>query len=386
VTGLAIIQQANRFLLEKDVDSGFFPLLQSNQTDLNRAFLLTLAPAERTVRPENMADMDRLDLPSEKQAKGPVTRFMDSYLVRVIRQAGPASLKVEPGAVKDWSYDNGTYKIDRTYRITTDDGSWEVPLRLTSTEPEAEGEKRKWRVEWLQLQPLQAVSRSEQGRKKQALRHKAYEFFMFVEGGYFKNLTQRRGFEIYLAEQRPQDRKELRERAVALDARTPLVVLAGTALPPLEPEQVENLHKAFLPGYQPLGKFADKVDTSRLRFLDPREVDTIRAAVEDAYSLPKLPSLSLQAGEDELAPYEVRNGEVTVKLPFEMMVGIDKKLPDNTVKSFGLKVIGSVSVAAPDTLDPAAKNAEHAWRVTNIELVRALPLIRQGPMQITPGQ
>src|SRR5580704_583852 len=90
VTGLAIIQQANSFLMDKDVDSGFFPRLQGAKVDVYSAFLLTLPPGERpNINPANNAEMERLDMPNAQAARGMVSRFLESHLVRVIRQAGP---------------------------------------------------------------------------------------------------------------------------------------------------------------------------------------------------------------------------------------------------------------------------------------------------------
>jgi hypothetical protein len=378
VTGLAIIQQANSFLMDKDVDSGFFPRLQGSEVDVRSAFLLTLAPNERSnVNPANKGEMERLDMPSPQATKGMVSRFLESYLVRVIRQAAPATVKIEPGTVKDWQYENGTYKINRTYRINTDDGSWDVPLFLISSEPEVAGDKRKWRVEWMQLMPLQAVSRTELGRKKLAFRRKAYEFLMNNSTGLFQNLVLRKGFDVYLTEQRPQDREELRARAKALHARTPLVAIAGTALPLLDSEQEENLRKAFLPGYQPLTKFADKVDTGDLRFVDPNDLNFIRASVADAFSLSKLPYLPWTVPDDELAPYEVKNGEVIIKWPFELSLIMNKPLPpNNEPKPVSIKVIGAVQVVASEQMDPGAPHADREWRVEHIEVVRAVPVIK----------
>jgi hypothetical protein len=313
---------------------------------------------------------------------------MDSYLVRIIREGRP-NVSIEPGAVKEWSYDSGTYKVYRTYRITTDDGSWDVALAMISSEPEAAGDKRKWRVEWLQMAPLQAVSRTEQGRKKLAVRRTASAFLskqeVDQETGLFANLTQRRSFEVYLAQQQPQDRKELRARKEALEARTPLIAVAGPVVPPLDMEQEENLRKAFLPRYAPLGKFADSVDMSSLRFVDPNDVPDIRAAAEEAFSYSKLPSLVWVAFEDELAPYEVKAGEIFIKVPFEVAIVIGKKVPNSERKMpLNLKLLGNVVVAAPSTLDPNSKNADRAWRIDRIELYRAIPVLNKGPTPTNP--
>jgi hypothetical protein len=380
VTGLAIIQQANRFLMDKEQDSGFFPRVQGSEIDLRGAFLLTLRPSERQgIDPARIGDMERLDIPSPQAPKGVLSRFLESYLVRVLREGRP-NVTIEPGAVRDWSYDSGTYKVNRIYRVITEDGSWDVPLSLVSTEPEAEGDKRRWRVEFMQMGPLQPVSLTDQGRRKQALRRQAYKF-LINQDGLFASLVNRKGFDVYLAQQQPQDRNELRQRDKALKARTPLVAVAGPIIPPLELEQEENLLKAFLPQYAPLSKFADSVEMTAIRFVEPKDVDDIRAAAVEALSLSKLPSLGWTATDDELAPLETKAGEVIIKLPIEIAVRIEKKLPGSKDAPIPvpLRVLGNVVVAAPSTLDPNAAGADREWRVVRIELLRAVPVLSKGP-------
>src|SRR5262245_8531153 len=59
VTGLAVRDQANRFLMEKGADSGFFALLQSgDKTDRYAAFLLTQTVADR--RPFKPHEYDKV--------------------------------------------------------------------------------------------------------------------------------------------------------------------------------------------------------------------------------------------------------------------------------------------------------------------------------------
>src|SRR5205823_2412931 len=119
-TGLAVRQQANRFVMEKDVDSGFLPRLQGSAIDLRTAFLLTLNAAERgTVRLENPQALELYDQPIGQSPKGRLSLFMECSLVRVLQQSPASSVKIEPLGVKEWVYDSGSYRIVRGYRITT---------------------------------------------------------------------------------------------------------------------------------------------------------------------------------------------------------------------------------------------------------------------------
>src|SRR5205823_3494723 len=191
--------------------------------------LFTMDGAQRsTVRLENPATLEFLDQPQGNSAKGRLTMFLECPLARVLRQSPAASVKVEPLGVKDWAYENGSYKIVRTYRITTEDGVYEITLLVSSQEASAEGEKRKWKVEPVSLmQPLQPISRTPAGQKKQHLRMKAYEFLYDKKWGFFNNLTRRRGMELWLATQPPSEREALLAQAKGIRQRTPLVAVAG---------------------------------------------------------------------------------------------------------------------------------------------------------------
>jgi hypothetical protein len=387
VTGMAIIQQSNRFMTEKDVDSGFFPRLQSSDVDARTAFLFTLGKNERSgVSPLNERDMEQFDMPNPQSPKGLLARFMESSLVRAVRECAPGSLKVEPGAVKDWTYDAGAYKISRTYQVTTDDGVWEVPMQLTSIEPEAEGEKRKWRVDWNVSAPLTALNLTEKGKTKQGLRRSAYAFLAKQDTSILENLRLRRGLEVYLMEQRPLERKELQQRAAALEQRTPLVALLGASLPAPEPVEEEKLRQIFLPRYVPLADFAKPeisgpgkatLDLTGLRtfsFLQ-KELPTIRAAAVQAFSQEKLPMLAAKMLDEQFPPITFKDGEVTVIYPFEVSVPSALKGESGELKPVMLKMFGRITVSASDKLNYESASADQEWRVVSIALVRAVPVM-----------
>ena len=155
-TKLAILQQSNAFLMEKDTDSGFFPLLQESGLDggddvkLNSAFLLTVPESNRgNVNPQNDKQMTRLfDVPG-KQGPGMLTSFRHHYLIAAIRRAGK-DCKIEPLGVHEWSFEKGGYKVIRIYRVTTPEAIFKALVPVHSTSDNFGG-MRKWYVISAQL-------------------------------------------------------------------------------------------------------------------------------------------------------------------------------------------------------------------------------------------
>ena len=156
-TGLALIQQANHFLMVKeDDDSGFFPRLleaKDNPVELNRAFLLTLSFSRRGgSNPAKDEDMERqYNQSTPMGGKGELSRFRDDNLVQALVRDG-RKVQVEPLGVQEWSYEKSAekhgYTVTRNYRITTPEVIVEVLLTVQSTEGSAEGERRRWFVMW----------------------------------------------------------------------------------------------------------------------------------------------------------------------------------------------------------------------------------------------
>lgn len=145
-TSLAICSQANAFLMVKDVDSGFFPLLQDGDpVQVNAAFLLSLPESYRgNIKPDNMTQMARrFDAPG-RQGLGELTMFRERYLVKALNRAG-AECRIEPQGVQEWRFEKGGYKVIRLYRITTPEAVIRAYVPVRSTEGEAGG-LRKWFV------------------------------------------------------------------------------------------------------------------------------------------------------------------------------------------------------------------------------------------------
>jgi hypothetical protein len=159
VTGLAIISQANNFLLVKEgADSGFFPRLEKSDdpVELRSAYLLTLpATARGGMRPEDAAGMTQVhDQPSKDGGVGRLTVFSRSQLVRVFNKAAQAAgpIVIEPLGVNSWGYEANSYKVVRNYRVRAPEVELEMLVPVQSTEGEKAGQVRQWFVGFSQIQ------------------------------------------------------------------------------------------------------------------------------------------------------------------------------------------------------------------------------------------
>jgi hypothetical protein len=157
-TGLAVESQANDFLLVKsNEDSGFFPRLREGADDpvqLNHAFLLTLPGNQRSARPDNEESMAKLfDTPGKDATPGNLSAFkhgldggLRGILPSVYFKQNAKDIKIEPGAVQEWKYEQKSYQVRRIYRLESKEVVLEMSLLVASTEAEAAGQGRKWHL------------------------------------------------------------------------------------------------------------------------------------------------------------------------------------------------------------------------------------------------
>ena len=73
---------------------------------------------------------------------------------------------------------------------------------------------------------------------------------------------------------------------------------------------------------------------------------------------------------DEMATYQVKDGEIHIDHPFEMPL----TFTDPKFGSMGIVLHGKAVLAASAKLDPASANADQEWRVVRVEFVRATPM------------
>ncbi len=372
VTAMAVLQQANRFLLDKDENSGFFPRLQGTDSDVNTAFLLTLHPSDRNVRVDNLAEMAKFDRPPEQGPKGMLTQFLETPLVRMLHAAPVGTVKIEALAVRSWAFEGGAFHIVRTYRITTDDAVYEVPVVVASIEPDAEGEKRRWRA--MNFTPVKVINWTDLGLKRQRLRKSALEFLSDAKTGWLEKISQRRDpVEIYLGTQRPLDRKlirdmaaDTRKAALVLQEREPLTALAGVGLGAVGAISEDDLLKRRLSGYYPLNEVANYFKVDPLRVRDRRA----KTLGQLTFSLPHM----LKVAPDDLAPLEIRGGEVLITHQAQAM----NSIADNK-ESVTLLMLVKIVLAATENLDPAAEDARDQWYVKSVDYYRALPVPQPKP-------
>jgi hypothetical protein len=178
MTGLAIQQQANRFLMEEGEDSGFFPrLLKGRPEDVNRAFLLSVPYGRRVGA--NADDTPALEgefnRPTQKGGPGMMTLFRESEGVMAALGAGREGTAVRPLGVRQWSYENQRYRVERDYRITTREMQLDllVPV-VAETDPAGGG--RKWYVDWRKVTKLASSHPTPLGEGMQDLRKAAHAY------------------------------------------------------------------------------------------------------------------------------------------------------------------------------------------------------------------
>jgi hypothetical protein len=360
-------RQSNDFLTRKDDggrDSGFLPRLSGSENDLRIAFSFMLPASERANLRFTDDDMIRLDTPLGSNPKGRWIQFQESPLVRAMRDTPDDKIKIEWLAVNEWSYENRAYHIVSTYRITTEEAVYKIPITVISIEPSAEGEKRKWKVD--NMGALQIVSRTEVGQKKYGYRQKALTFLDDHNTGWLSDLTRRKGLEVYLGTKRPEDRQRLRKLAAPVINRNPWLTLLGAP-----GTDTELLLSNVLPDYLPLTKVAEFFKTDKLRPFASQLDKQTKAAAHNALAYDRLPGLQMKITPDELAKCEFKDGEVQVTYQFELMAQI---VDDKTNRRFDTILLGRIVLAASDKLDPTAADADQQWRVLRAEFVRALQL------------
>jgi hypothetical protein len=368
-TGLAICQQANRFMTDREDNSGFLPRIIGSELDLRTAFLMTRSESEKSgIKPQNLADMERADMPVGSNPRGLFTLFCDSQFVKALRNSDPKAVSWEPLGVQDWTFESGAYKIRRSYRFHTDELTFDLPFVFTSSEPVGEGDKRSWKVEPMRFN-LQILKRTPLGLKKQALRLKASEFVSDFKGGWLTHFSNRRLFNAYLATQPPAERRALEEKYKTIRQLTPFVALAGpTAAPTLSAESVEALATKWLPEYKPAHKVIDYFDISSVRFFDPRFQPYMQEILKRAIALDKAPQLQFKAAPDEFLPCEFKGGQAFITVPFE--ITITAPGPQGAVGE--LLFLGRVVTAVPENVNLNAPDVDTHFRVAHADFNRVL--------------
>jgi hypothetical protein len=375
-TGLAIVQQANRFLMEKDEQSGFFPRLQGNEADVFTAFALSLDVADRGAA--NPRELETLDMPLGNSAKGRFTLFLENPLVHLVRFSRPTPAKIEPLAVRTWTYEEGAYRIVRTYRIETAEGVFNVSMMVSSIEPNAAGEKRRWKVEAVPPNAMAVESRTEFGVKCLQLRQKSAEFLGDPALGWLAKLRNRDDLEVYLRTQPFAKRKDLRQLATTIRSQTPLVALVGPVMPTSEAVVEGFLLKKLLPGYHPLDQAFDYFSMDSLRVWDPAYLASVKEGARAFLSRKGLPHLNFRVTPDDFALVDITGGEAQVTHQAEIRVGVvgPKNAKGEQAAGEVLLLVKAI-VAAPDDVNPATAAAGQQWYVKSAEITRGFPIRRE---------
>lgn len=160
-TYLAVWFQAERFT------NNWIALVRAGK--LNEAFLQTRPPLDR--KDEDPNNATRLWVRYGRGAKGeldgPFPSFKENEIIRVLRD--PAA-KIEQTGLRRWDYDQQSYLVDQSYRVTTPEGTFSLVLNTRSYQsPELKG--RQWQLRWKTDEDFESKSFTEMGARLERWRH-----------------------------------------------------------------------------------------------------------------------------------------------------------------------------------------------------------------------
>jgi hypothetical protein len=394
-TGLAIRQQSDDFLTrgfesrERDPNPGFFTLLKRGE--VNAAFLLTVPPNKRQANPQNDREMEKLfDVPENHQLpEGKLTRFRDADFVRLLQQPYDPPLQMQALGVKSWEYVDRGYRVERTYRLTTPEGEFDLVLTVQSSDSDVAGEGRKWTVVWQGSDRLKPVRLTDLGNRMVNLRRSAARFV----SNWLGHLYSSRLFALYQDTQPPGQRMHWQHlyitQTVALAA---LPGGAAASAPGYLVIPAPCATTAILPGLEMLAARKGPLVFDRLRSRGDNEFDERLQRV-----LPYVPTfgkLFIPSAEPPkvldqdalLARWEKKNGRLEISL----QVGFPLRLSDGKFPP-GALIHGHVVVSTDADADVAQqRDPARLWRIERLELDQAIPSVGPGgggmPKPPPPGR
>ena len=366
-TKLAVKQQANDFVLNKGPGKGFFPLIQAGQ--INAAFLLTKAPDDRQLNPNNENDMEKFcDLPGDpKDPHGPLSYFRKFDYVCLLQQ--PCEEIIPRSA--DCYYESKSYVVQRTYRIRNAEGVFDIEFRVKSMDSSAPGEGRKWQVVWAPgQQRVDMVQLTPWGEKMVKLRQSAAAFADI----WLQKLAMGAVGELYADMRSPVARRQTRGVQVALIQAAPASILGATSGGP---------SYVLLPALAEVGVLYSGSEKAAANGPIVATHPTIRGDDKnllrpflDRYLsvLGRVPGVGLESppriGEKDVkrSRWQKKDGRLEMTLDVEVPVPLPAGLPAQ-----GLLLVGRILLEADANTDPRA-TPDQVWRVVRLEIDRALPL------------
>jgi hypothetical protein len=373
-TGLAVRQQANRFLTEKGPGAGFFPLLQEG--NVNAAFLLTWPPDARgQVNPNNDREMEKVfdTQLDDKEPRGRLSFFRATDFVQVLGQPYDTPAEVVLLGGGSWSYESKGYSVELTYQIRNPEGEFDIKLKAQSLEGAAPGEGRKWMVVWdPRIQPpLVEVQTTPLGKKMRRLRQSAVQFANF----WLAKLTAGIRFEVYADLMEPAQAAKLRQSHLMHLQAAPVSALTAAPGDP-RPLLRTTLHEAAALALGSAGKApkgdAGPVVAQRLRVRSDDQA--FREGVERAASrlgrgreqILRSPP-RIRPDQVKFARWQVKEGRLEIALEVALEIQPLPQAPADLAVVFGKLILDADSGADPNRPD------QSVWRVVRLELDLALP-------------
>jgi hypothetical protein len=337
------------------------------------AFIDTLEPEiRRNLNPDNTENMKaRFNLRQTRsqtmEEKGRFDMFMEHPMIRFLRQGGP-TVQITPLGTRDLDYKDGAYRVERTWRVTTQEGTVEMTIPVIGrNSPKREFEGRQWQIVWAEVSVAKAKETSQLANNVSQLRKPAQAFLVdwgkkLVEGdleGAFLDTRE--------VAERGKIQAEYRARmaaaGLAMGTLPGAAVLAGVAV--LEPE---TSRQAFLPEYRATFTQGDRngfLESKDLQGDDPtwRTIGLYAARSMFGKPMEGVPVFQRLAAENTSALHVWKLERDRLVMPIDGKLGF----------FFGNvpRVLLSVTFILetdPGDPDPARKPS---WRVARVELQQA---------------
>jgi hypothetical protein len=354
---MAVTSQATKFTNE------WMGYLKNDQID--QAFLYTLPPP----RPADDAGLrDRLELEFDRTAgsRGPqLTAFRGSEVVRQFEEDG-ANADVQFLGVQGWDYEQSSYVVYLTYRVTTT--CIVTDLMVTAVGVDENGE-RKWFAK--DAHAIKDRTFTPEGQRMQVLTNQARE----VGQLWLDKIVAGDWDEAYLETLPPQERESQRkDHATRLASSLSAVGLLGSPLGQgpllIASSRASSPFAVFMAGgvvhYDP-----DKF------WVGPKQSDKARQASQTAKA--DMVRALFGAARNDLPPMEMSRALPSYRHDgATFRVGIDMEIsPGNQVVQAHMVLVGDFGPGEP---------AKDQWRIEALELVSSKSASLQPTRPGAPGQ
>lgn len=356
-TYFAVVNQANQFVVNR-----WMELLKKGNT--NAAFLLTQEPSQQDMvkSAQDDAYMNmRFNVSPDPSRPGMLDMFRRHDVVFTVIQGG-AETEIKPLGVENWEYKNGSFHVQRQYRLTTPDGEYTVSIGVARTSSrKGEWEGPRWTVSWQDVSMLPGFRLTERGRQRLVLRERGTQFLM----AWGQKLTEQRYVEAFLDLCPPADRVRLytvfQVRRILLPAFGPmpwskLMLLANPAFE----------LSAYMPDYAKVIEETLKIDERRFQAPDEATRKQYLGATRTMFQPP------LYADSPRLMGLRAQTS--STRYPVPVIKGDRIQLSQDCELGFAPGFRCDIIVTAETSADLTQTTAP--WQIVRIEPFRGMDMSR----------